>query len=427
MAARGRYPQALRALFRVLPVALLAVGCIAGCAQPPQVPTAVVEERDFVHRVSVEGVLQPVERTMIAVPFEVQGSVRLAWLAEDGAVVEEGDVVARFDRLPMDQRGEDGRDSRAVAINRIARVGVLADDDLEGLAKDFRVADLELSHAERYLRTDDLVFSRKEIVEDAIDQELAQDRKDHARQATEVRREIADKDRQVLTIEQQQAEREIVRAEAGLAALEVRAPQAGVLTLKRSWSGEPLRVGAEVWQGQELAEMPHTDAMEAEVWVLEADAGGLEAGLAADVVVEAHPERSYAARVERVEALAKPKRRGSPVQYFGVTLTFESTDTETMKPGGRLRATLSLAEREAALVVPRQAVARRGEEPGVWVRGPGGLFELRPVELGPVSPGLAVIEGGLERGDVVALAPPPPSLRQGPSGSRPSPGGEEAS
>jgi hypothetical protein len=67
-----------------------------------------------------------------------------------------------------------------------------------------------------------------------------------------------------------------------------------------------------------------------------------------------------------------------------------------------------------ALVVPRPAVFLQDGEPHVRVVR-GQELELRPVSLGPQSIGLAVIEGGLEPEEKVALAPPeeaPPAAEE---------------
>jgi HlyD family secretion protein len=156
-------------------------------------------------------------------------------------------------------------------------------------------------------------------------------------------------------------------------------------------------------------EIPDLSAMEAEVFVLEADASGLEVGKPATVVVEAHPDNAYQATIRRVDAVAKTPVRGSPVQYFGVTLELAQTDPAVMKPGQRVRATLHLAELDDALVVPRQAVFHEDGESRVWVRN-GDRFEPRRVETGAASMGLMVITAGLREGDVIALRSPGPGV-----------------
>jgi hypothetical protein len=167
--------------------------------------------------------------------------------------------------------------------------------------------------------------------------------------------------------------------------------------------------------------------MQAEIWVLEADAGGLAAGQRAEVWVEAHPETAHRAVVERVDALAKPRLRGSPVQYFAAVLALEETDPATMKPGQRVRAVIEAEARPGALVVPRQAVFERDGDRIVYRRRGRG-FEAVPVTVGPSTAALAVIESGLAEGDEVALADPErrPAAEREPAGGFAPPAGPAA-
>ena len=145
--------------------------------------------------------------------------------------------------------------------------------------------------------------------------------------------------------------------------------------------------------------------MEAEVFVLEADAGGLEVGRKAEVRLESVPGRAFPAKIKKVEALAKPRMRWLPVQYFGVVLELPETLPEVMKPGQRVRALLTLDERPGALVVPREAVFEKDGKRYVRRRH-GSRFETVEVTLGPSALGRAVVEKGLAEGDVVALRDP---------------------
>ncbi|MEO1365731.1 MAG: hypothetical protein AAFX50_01050, partial [Acidobacteriota bacterium] len=175
---------------RLLP-ALLALCALAACGEPPvDIATATVEARPFSHTVRAEGMLRAAERTVVAVPQDVERSVRLAWLAAEGTEVEAGDIVARFDRLAFEELREDSGDDVSAALSKLRRVDLDTDRDLGALRKDSNVADLELDHAQRFLRTDNQVYSRRDIVVDAIDEELARDRKEHAADATVVRREV---------------------------------------------------------------------------------------------------------------------------------------------------------------------------------------------------------------------------------------------
>ena len=377
------------------------------CAAPPNasVPVYEVESRPFQHRVTAEGRLQATNSTKLSVPSEVERAVRLAWLAKEGTHLEAGDVVARFDAKAMAEKLEDGeRDLRGSDLE-IERTDIESRLALQGLGKDLEVATIELDHAQNFQKVDSKVFSRRDIQEDAIDELLAQDRKQHAELSAETQRSLSKTERELLEIQRRQAQLTIEQAKTGLQALEIVAPHEGVLTLTRNWRGEPPRVGLEMWRGQELGEIPNLSQMEAQVYVLEADAGGLAEGKSAEVVVEAFPDRVFPAEIKNVEAVAQPRFRGSPVQYFGVVLAFEQTDPEIMKPGARVRAKLFLEQRDQAVVVPRQAIFRNGSDARVFVRN-ANEFEPRTVQVGPTSLGSVVVEAGLEPGEVVALAEP---------------------
>lgn len=389
---------------------LLVLALVLGaCSAGEPTPSWRVERRGFEHRVTAEGVLKAARSTPINVPNEVEGRVRLAWVAEEGRRVEAGEVVARFDATDLESSLERGSANLDGAELRTDKAEAETASRLADLDKDARLAGLELDVAQRFQKTDEEVFSRHAILESQIDEELARERKDHAAQARASEALLGRTELELLAIEKRQAQLEVERARRGLLALEVRAPHAGLFSLLRLWRGDTVKVGSELWQGQPIAEIPDLSQLEAEVFVLEADAGGLAVGRPAVVTIEAHPGTPVTATLRRVDSVARPRFRGSPVQYFGVTLELERTDPATMKPGQRVRASLLLETLEGVLVVPRQAIYQQDGESWVQVRGGGGSdgFAVRKVKVGPASLGLVVVEEGLAEGEVVALDPQP--------------------
>ncbi len=431
----GGPPASSREAGGVRGILLILLLVVSACSDPGTAPTYRVERRPFVHKVTAEGNLVAETTTALTVPDQVRRSVRLAWVAADGSLLEEGDLVARFDPTEMAERLEEGRsDLRKSGLEvDISRVENGA--EVTGIELDLRVADLDLGHARRFQETDDALFSAHQIAESKIDQTLAAERKQYATDLRRTQESLAQTELDLLAIKERKARQSIDQARAGLSALEVRAPHAGILTLDRDWRGEVLQVGAEMSRGRQIGEIPDLSTMEAEVFVLEADAGGLEAGKPATVIVEAQPETVYAAQIRRVDKVAKRRYRGSPVQYFGVVLSFpRGTDGDfagepaagvtpkggkrdvtpkqgrrTMKPGQRVRATLILDQVDSALVVPRQAVAHEAGE--TWVLVAAGRvagnsdFERRRVVTGASSLGLVVITGGLAEGELIGLVP----------------------
>jgi RND family efflux transporter MFP subunit len=368
-------------------------------------PVVEVAREDFIRRVYAEGHLKAVDATPVVTPVDVQGPFKIAWLAADGSRVREGEVVVRFDPTELEKSLEDGRSDKATAEKKTDQRRIERDSTLSNLSRDAEMARLELKYAKEFQSKDPEIFSRTEIIESEIDEQLATDREASATGTRSIPEDLAGADLDLLEIEQHKAQLRIQEAEQGLQALEITAPHDGILVYERDWRGETVQVGQSLWNGQTIAEIPNLDTMEAEVFVLEADAGGLAEGGIAELILEARPDETYQATVKKVAALAKRKDRWVPVQYFGVTLELDRTDNSVMKPGQRVRAILMLDEREGVLVVPRDAVFEDDDRKIVY-RRTRWSFEPAEVELGPSALGRVVIESGLEEGDVIALKDP---------------------
>jgi RND family efflux transporter MFP subunit len=369
-----------------------------------EVPTYVVSLGDFSRKIHAEGNLKAADATLLGPPAKMRRPLKIAWLAPDGSRVKEGDVVIRFDPTDLEEELKEGRHDRATTDSQITQKAVREEGSRRNLERDTEVANLELDYAEGFQSKDTEIFSRTEIIEAEIDKELASTKKEHAEQVGRVHGELAQAELDLLAIERRKAELTISQAEEGLQDLEVRAPHDGIFVLKKVWGRRP-EVGQMVWGGNAVAEIPEPATMEAQIYVLEADAGGLEVDLPATILLDARPGVIYQAQVNKVAALAQRRNHRVPIQYFAVTLALEETVPEVMKPGQRVQAVLTLDELEDVLTVPRQAVFEEDGKKIVYARR-GGRFEPVEVELGPAAPGRLVIEKGLEEGDRIALRDP---------------------
>lgn len=397
----------------VVAVAAIAVSRLIG-RPGPTVPTMTVKEAPFRVRVTAEGNLAAVQSTPLTAPMKPQMPFTLAWLVEDGTVVEEGDVIARFDASQLEKDRDDGLSDQRISDHRIDSARTSRDVNVGKLDRDVDVAQHELEVAREFQSTDSLVYSKIEIVEAQIDTELAETRSEHARESQDIQAELSEAEIELLSIERRKADIKVEQAVEGLSALEVRSPHGGIVMLERDWRGNPVRVGDTVSPGRPLARIPDLIEMQAEVFVLEADAGDLSEGQNATIWLDASPEISHAATVKKIDPMAGRRNRRVPVQYFRTVLALAETDTATMKPGTRVRSEIVIADFDAAITVPRQAVCSVGGEPVVY-RWTHRGFEPIVVELGPAAIGRMVIASGLDTGDIIALRDPTATNEEGSS------------
>jgi multidrug efflux pump subunit AcrA (membrane-fusion protein) len=387
-------------------VAVAAVVVAALISGPgPTVPTTSVKAAPFRVRVTAEGNLAAVQSTPLTAPMKPQVPFTLAWLVDDGTLVAEGDVIARFDASQLEKDRADGLSDQRISDQRIGSAETSREVNVGKLDRDVEVAQHELEVAREFQTTDNLVYSKMEIIDGQIDTELAETRAEHARESQGIQTELSDAEIELLSIERRKADIKVEQAVEGLAALEVTSPHGGIVMLERDWRGSPVRVGDTVWPGRPLARIPELSEMQAEVFVLEADAGDLAEGQIATVWLEADPGISHQASVKKIDPMAGRRNRRVPVQYFRTVLSLAETDTATMKPGTRVRSEIVIADFDAAVTVPRQAVCSVDGEPVIYRWARGG-FEPIAVELGPAAIGRVVIASGLDTGDVIALRDP---------------------
>ncbi len=371
-----------------------------------RVPTLKVSASPFRLSVRADGILKAAKSTPILAPMSVHARMMLAWIAPDGSPVKVGDVVARFDPTDFKNKLLDGEADAGTARANIAKAEAQMKASNRELNLDAELSRRQLAQAKAFQTTDDTIFSRFDIANSKIDTKLAISRLDHAQAVEKTKDRVSKTDVALFKIQEMKADFDITEAKTALAAMVVQAPHDGVVVLHRDWRGDVLRPGATVFPGQKLAEIPDMGTIQAKVFVLEADAGELAKGQRAEVTLDAAPRMACRAKVTRVDTLAQPRYPDVPVQYFGVTLSFDKIRPGTMKPGQRLEAVITTADLKHALVVPRQAVFLKKGKTVVYRKRLFGGFDPVIVELGPGVPGRVVVKKGLKSGDVVALLDP---------------------
>jgi len=329
----------------------------------------------------------------------------IAWAIDDGAPVHQGQVLFRFDATDFKRELETGRTDRLKSDFEIDNATTQRESTLAKLSLDADLASKELEISENYQPTDEQVYSKLEILSSAIDTRLAGERKVHAETSYDIQGQLASAGIELLEIEGHKADLKIEMAEDALTDLEITAPHDGIIVYERNWQGQTVKVGETCWPGQTLAGLPDLETLQAEVWVLEADAGGIKAGNPAIVRIESQPERPLEGVVKSIDPIAQRRVRWVPVQYFRVVIDLPKTKLTVMKPGARVKAEIVTADLENALTVPRQAVGTDQGQSIVW-KMDGNDFTASPVELGPASLSRVVITSGLESGDRVALREP---------------------
>ena len=159
---------------------------------------------------------------------------------------------------------------------------------------------------------------------------------------------------------------DLERAQSGLAALQIKAPTAGVVSIMPNYrtggmfGGEvEFHEGDRAWPGANIVELPDLSSIHLEARLDESDRGRLKVGQLATVKIEAVPGKDFAASVDLISVLAKVDFSSGwpPQKNFDLGLVLKEPD-KRIRPG--MTATARIAIDRAAR---RAAGADRGGVP----------------------------------------------------------------
>lgn len=265
----------------------------------------------------------------------------LTQLLPDGSLVNAGDVVASFEPGELQRKlGE-----KQSALNE----------------KQTLLQKLTLEHAER-ARAEVIATAEQRAKVDKARRKAAQPADLVA--AIEYRKLVAERElaetelllvqeREKMAARQREAERAQIEAEAadlkaevedsgkGLAALQVRAPRAGVMLHLTNHQGQKFDVGAQVFRGQAVAQIPDLTQLAVRMQVPERLISQVRAGQAARIEVDGGAAPTLFGKVSHIGRVVRSRSGVKPVPVVDVEIEFDAVpESARLKPGLPVRVEL---------------------------------------------------------------------------------------
>jgi len=349
-----------------------------------------------------DGELQAAEATPIKPPSGSRNPRTIEWLVPDNSWVTKGQIVARFDASVAQRGVEDvGIELSKVDIQVLAKQREL-ERLLGELGNELDLVDIEKVMADEFSFDNELAYSRYEIIDAMRDKELLEYRSGHLEGKKDTYRDWEGAEEAVLNAARTTQESKYQEHKSQLDNSEVRAPHDGFFVYEKSWFGQKLDVGSTVFPGNKIATIPKLGKMEAVLHVLETEAIGITAGQAAQVIIDAYPDRPLGGKISHVSATASPIARDIPVKFFTVTVALNEADPEWIKPESLVSAVIAIDRIENTIFIPNQAIFSDGSGDWVFVRKGGDLVR-REILLGLRGANRSQILSGLEKDAEIAL------------------------
>lgn len=404
---RGRW--ALIAVAAVV-VATVAFGAVRLSRGAPSVPTAEVKKGEFVDYVQARGEVSVLRSVVLIAPSNA-GDIQIIKLVKNGTRVKKGDVVVQFDvsnlQRTLDQKRSELKQAQAELEQIRAQARLQQEQDRTDSMKagyDVERAKLEASKQEIVSKIEGekakLLLADAEQKGRETEQKVKSDKAGAA----------ADEESKKQKIEK--ASFDVRQAERGIAALTLKAPSDGLVTLLPNWrassgfgSAPEFKEGDRAWPGAAIAELPDLSTIRVSARMDETDRGRLKVNQSATVRVDAVPDKELAGRIVEISLLAKPDFSTWPVvKNFDLMVELEKPDPR-LRPGMSATARIAVDRLRDSILIPAEASFQKGARTVAYVLR-GSAFEERAVEIGRRGDGQVVVTKGLSPGERVALKDP---------------------
>jgi hypothetical protein len=373
--------------------------------QEDPVPTMRLRKQNYSVVVAAEGELSGFQTTPVLTPPVRTGSLKIAWMADEGSIVHPADVVVRFDNTDALLSTEQNNNTLTSYGHRITKAEEDSRSQTQVLGIERHQADLELNFAENQVRPDETIFSRWQIQEAIMSAALARYKTGNVENKRQLNQNLSQADLRILNIDSQKAQAEMKLAQQTLSSLECKAPGEGVV-LYRRFGFFQLQAGSDAWPGQPVLDIANLRQFKGKLQVVESDVAGVEKGKKVEVTLNAIPGRVFAGTIQQVATAAQQLARRDPRKYFGceVVLDVPLELMQQLKPGMRLTGKILAGQRTSALVVPKSAVFKKESEFVVFVKH-ADKYNEQKVKILDTDHGFHVIDGARE-GDEVCLRHP---------------------
>jgi len=363
--------------------------------------TAIVEQKDFVNKVRVHGIVEAVESHTIAAPrLSGQGlnTLIITKLVKNGSAVHQGDVLVEFDRQAQ---LKNVLDKEAEYKGLVAQIAKKEAEQAAARAAD----ETELKKAEDALKTAELEVKKNEIVS-RIDAEKNMENLEQARatfqqltQTFDLKRLAAKAEKRILEIQRDRALTAMKWAQSNTEKMLVHASMDGVAVINSMWKGgsmSDVQEGDEVRAGFPFMQVVNPARMQIRAKVNQADIEELRQSQSVRIGLDAYPDLDFGGRVESIAAVAQTSSFSGKARTVIVLFTINGTDPKLM-PDLSSSVDIEVYRQPSALVAPRDTVIRENGKNFVMVKSGSG-YDKREVKLGAANDAEQVIASGVEKG-----------------------------
>ena len=316
-----------------------------------------IRARDLEAIVSASGRIQP--KRQVSISANQMGRVtRLA--VEEGQSVKAGQFLLEIDPRQLEGRLQRGEAGVAAAQSGLQQARLAIDQAKTSLAAAETNLELARQNLNRQQNLWKAELTTREALERAQNEMTLRETEVRARQ-----QDVRQREQEVRTREQQikQEQAGLAETQYNLTQIIINSPMDGIVTRRNIEEGETAVVGTMNNAGSQLLQIADMSVLEAEVEVDETDIPSVSLGQAAEITIDAVPDRTFKGRVTEIgnspiQGATAQNTGQRQATTFRVVITLDE-EVPGVRPGFTCTAEITTATRKNATAVPIQALTVR--------------------------------------------------------------------
>lgn len=285
------------------------------------------------------GIISSSENQIVTAPKTNRWQVQIQWMADEGSIVEKGDLVAVFDSGGIESQlevNEEKLETDSLELLQLEMEQGQAVLEAEGALK---LAEILVEKTRIEASVPDGEISAYEKGKSVIEYEKALTAKIKAQENLKLRREEQQVEISKKKIEILKLEENIAYQRSQLEKLSVKAMVTGPVTYAmHQWMKQKLAIGMNIQASWKVLTVQAASTYQVTTWIHEVDAARINP-LQGEytLTLDAYPETSYSGKVLEVSSQAEQKSLWSDSAYYRVDIGFAEPLQQAVFPGMSVR------------------------------------------------------------------------------------------
>lgn len=382
----------------VVPVVL---SLLVSCKDQP-IQTYKIEKGKFRQTFIESGELAAVDTRSFVLPRygRYWYQMKIIGLLDHGTEVKTGDSIIQLDptevkKYIIDLEGgleTEEANLEKLLVNQSNRLSEMV-TNLKNEQASFNLKKLEMEYSrfesDRIRKIKELEFNQAKISFSNVEQSM------------KLNKIIASNDLKIQKIKVKQLKEDLRSAQDVLPKLTIRTPIPGIFQIaKNRRNGNMLKIGDDIYQGNNLGNVPDLTWMKVNAYVNEIDIFKVSQRQKVVVRLDAIPDVAFQGEVVEIGKLCHLKDDKSRQKVFDVVIKLLVTD-KRLKPGMTVSSEFLCKELTNVMYIPLNCVENTESDSYIYLKK-GGSFLRTEVETGPVNNTHIVLKGDFKEGQLIA-------------------------